>query len=131
MPAYPFLVENKLDGKDTAKKMEVMRWLWHPYTDEDIAGAKDAVKANRNGRTGCVPAGSRHFHQEQTVTPNGYRDYSRHRHSSGVHRFLLAWCSGLYSSKRKSSFDEAANLPFADDPKPVDRDEQSSRSNNQ
>jgi cytochrome c oxidase cbb3-type subunit 4 len=36
-----------------------------------------------------------------------------------------------YSSKRKSSFDEAANLPFADDPKPNERDEQSSRSNNQ
>jgi cytochrome c oxidase cbb3-type subunit 2 len=25
MPAYPWLVENKLDGKDTAKKMEVLR----------------------------------------------------------------------------------------------------------
>ncbi|WP_339460552.1 cbb3-type cytochrome oxidase subunit 3 [Pseudomonas sp. EA_105y_Pfl2_R69] len=36
-----------------------------------------------------------------------------------------------YSSKRKSSFDEAANLPFADDPKPQERDAQSSRSTNQ
>ena len=36
-----------------------------------------------------------------------------------------------YSSKRKSNFDEAANLPFADDPKSSERDEQSSRSNNQ
>ncbi len=36
-----------------------------------------------------------------------------------------------YSSKRKSNFDEAANLPFADDAKPNERDEQSSRSNNQ
>ncbi|OEC36369.1 cytochrome c oxidase cbb3-type subunit 4 [Pseudomonas cuatrocienegasensis] len=36
-----------------------------------------------------------------------------------------------YSSRRKDSFDEAANLPFADDPKPKERDEQSSRSNNQ
>ncbi|UTW07715.1 cbb3-type cytochrome oxidase subunit 3 [Pseudomonas benzenivorans] len=37
-----------------------------------------------------------------------------------------------YSSKRKSSFDEAANLPFADEQKKPDaRDEQSSRSNNQ
>lgn len=35
-----------------------------------------------------------------------------------------------YSSKRKSSFDEAANLPFADDkPKAKARDEQASRSN--
>jgi len=44
MPAYPFLVERKLDGKYTAKKMEVLRDLGVPYTDEDIAGAKDAVK---------------------------------------------------------------------------------------
>src|SRR5688572_11450701 len=44
MPAYPFLVENKLDGKDTAKKMEVLRTLGVPYTDEDIAGAQEAVK---------------------------------------------------------------------------------------
>ncbi|MEX6502760.1 cbb3-type cytochrome oxidase subunit 3 [Pseudomonas zhanjiangensis] len=37
-----------------------------------------------------------------------------------------------YSSKRKSNFDEAANLPFADEePKPNERDEQSSRSKNQ
>ena len=35
-----------------------------------------------------------------------------------------------YSSKRKSSFDEAANLPFADEPpKSAKRDEQASRSN--
>ena len=36
-----------------------------------------------------------------------------------------------YSGKRRDAFVEAANLPFADDPKPVERDEQSSRSNNQ
>ena len=44
MPAYPFLVENKLDGKATPKKMEVLRTLGVPYTDEDIAGASAAVK---------------------------------------------------------------------------------------
>ena len=44
MPAYPWLVENKLDGRDTAKKMEVMRGFGIPYTDEDVAGARDAVK---------------------------------------------------------------------------------------
>ncbi|UZZ12876.1 cytochrome-c oxidase, cbb3-type subunit II [Ectopseudomonas mendocina] len=44
MPAYPWLVENTLDGRDTAKKMEVMRGFGIPYTDEDIAGARDAVK---------------------------------------------------------------------------------------
>ncbi|MFJ3486315.1 cytochrome-c oxidase, cbb3-type subunit II [Pseudomonas sp. NPDC090202] len=44
MPAYPFLVENKLDGKNTGRKMEVLRNLGVPYTDEDIAGAGAAVK---------------------------------------------------------------------------------------
>ncbi|TBU86212.1 cbb3-type cytochrome oxidase subunit 3 [Phytopseudomonas dryadis] len=29
-----------------------------------------------------------------------------------------------YSSKRKSSFDDAANLPFADEPKPTDTDDE-------
>jgi cytochrome c oxidase cbb3-type subunit 2 len=43
MPAYPFLVEKILDGKQTAKKLEVLRSLGTPYTDEDIAGAAAAV----------------------------------------------------------------------------------------
>ncbi|WP_257285331.1 cytochrome-c oxidase, cbb3-type subunit II [Endozoicomonas sp. SESOKO1] len=44
MPAYPFLADNQLDGKLTARKMETLRTLGVPYTDEDIAGARDAVK---------------------------------------------------------------------------------------
>ncbi|MGV8842372.1 MAG: cbb3-type cytochrome oxidase subunit 3 [Pseudomonas sp.] len=41
---------------------------------------------------------------------------------------LALW---VYSSKRKSSFDEAANLPFVEPPKTSVPDEQSSRSNKQ
>ncbi len=44
MPAYPWLVENKLDGKDTAAKLEAMRTLGVPYSDTDIAGAAEAVQ---------------------------------------------------------------------------------------
>ncbi len=44
MPPYPWLVEKTLDGKDTAKKMSALRTLGVPYTDEDIAGARDSVK---------------------------------------------------------------------------------------
>ncbi|SDR83456.1 cytochrome-c oxidase, cbb3-type subunit II [Pseudomonas oryzae] len=44
MPSYPWLVENKLTGKDTAAKLEAMRTLGVPYTDADIEGARDAVK---------------------------------------------------------------------------------------
>lgn len=44
MPSYPWLVENVLDGKDTATKLKAMRFMGVPYTDEDIAGASAAVK---------------------------------------------------------------------------------------
>lgn len=44
MPGYPWLETNVLDGKYTAKKLEVNRMLGVPYTDEDIAGAEAAVK---------------------------------------------------------------------------------------
>lgn len=44
MPAYPWLNENILDGRMTPKKLEALRKLGVPYTDEDISGATDAVK---------------------------------------------------------------------------------------
>jgi cytochrome c oxidase cbb3-type subunit II len=44
MPAYPWLYDNKLDGKHTAAKMSALRSVGVPYTDDDIAGAKQAVQ---------------------------------------------------------------------------------------
>jgi cytochrome c oxidase cbb3-type subunit 2 len=44
MPAYPWLYDNKLDGKDTATKMRALRLVGVPYTEDDIAGAQQAVK---------------------------------------------------------------------------------------
>jgi cytochrome c oxidase cbb3-type subunit 2 len=44
MPAYPWLETNILDGKYTARKLEIFRGFGVPYTDEDIAGAAEAVK---------------------------------------------------------------------------------------
>jgi len=44
MPKFPWLFTAKLDGKYTAKKMEALRTVGVPYTDEDIAGAAKAVK---------------------------------------------------------------------------------------
>ncbi len=43
MPAYPWLYDNKLDGKHTADKMRALAKVGVPYTEEDIAGAKRAV----------------------------------------------------------------------------------------
>ncbi|NVK41641.1 MAG: cytochrome-c oxidase, cbb3-type subunit II, partial [Oceanospirillaceae bacterium] len=43
MPAYPWLFTNRVSGADTAEKMEVMRKMGVPYTDEQIANAADDV----------------------------------------------------------------------------------------
>ena len=39
MPGYPWLEENPADAETISKKMEVLRSLGHPYTDEEIANA--------------------------------------------------------------------------------------------
>ncbi len=44
MPRFPWLFENVLDGKHTARKLEVMRILGVPYTDADIASAAEDVQ---------------------------------------------------------------------------------------
>lgn len=44
MPSYPWLFTNKVDHKITPKRMEALRAVGVPYTDEDIAGASEAVK---------------------------------------------------------------------------------------
>ncbi|WP_205340720.1 cytochrome-c oxidase, cbb3-type subunit II [Denitrificimonas caeni] len=44
MPSYPWLVENKMSGKNTVAKMQALSWLGVPYTEEDIQGAVTAVK---------------------------------------------------------------------------------------
>jgi len=43
MPAFTWLATNKLDGGDTARKMQVLRTLGAPYSDAEIAAAKDEV----------------------------------------------------------------------------------------
>lgn len=45
MPAYPWLVDNAIDGAMIQKKMQLLKdWFKHPYTDEDIAKAPAAVE---------------------------------------------------------------------------------------
>ncbi|WP_101757690.1 cytochrome-c oxidase, cbb3-type subunit II [Oceanicoccus sp. KOV_DT_Chl] len=44
MPAYPWLFENIVDESVTPKKMQALRKVGVPYTDDDIAGASSAVK---------------------------------------------------------------------------------------
>jgi cytochrome c oxidase cbb3-type subunit 2 len=39
MPGYPWLEKTKLSGSLIQKKMQVLRTLGHPYTDEEIANA--------------------------------------------------------------------------------------------
>ncbi|UZD53870.1 cytochrome-c oxidase, cbb3-type subunit II [Caldimonas aquatica] len=44
MPAYPWLATSPLNPAEMAPKMKALRTLGVPYTDEDIAGAAEAVK---------------------------------------------------------------------------------------
>ena len=44
MPSYPWLFTAKVNHKDTPKKLEALRAVGVPYTDEDIANASSAVK---------------------------------------------------------------------------------------
>jgi len=43
MPGFPWLATNTLDGADTAAKMRALRIVGVPYTDAEIAAAKEAV----------------------------------------------------------------------------------------
>jgi cytochrome c oxidase cbb3-type subunit 2 len=47
MPAYPWLLETRLDGEDVPAKMRALRFLGVPYTDEDI----DAGRLTVRGKT--------------------------------------------------------------------------------
>jgi len=44
MPGYPWLEENPADASAISKKMEVLRMLGAPYSDEDIANAPAALE---------------------------------------------------------------------------------------
>ena len=43
MPAYPWLAKTPVDDSAIVRKLTVLRGFGHPYTDEDIAGAKAAL----------------------------------------------------------------------------------------
>ncbi|HEY7776790.1 MAG TPA: cytochrome-c oxidase, cbb3-type subunit II [Kineobactrum sp.] len=47
MPAYPWLFDNEINGDTTGKKMAALRKVGVPYTDEDIAGAAEAVDGRK------------------------------------------------------------------------------------
>lgn len=47
MPGFPWLLDNEIDGDLITTKMKTLRFLGHPYTEEQIAEAKAAVE----GRT--------------------------------------------------------------------------------
>ncbi len=45
MPGFPSLADNLIDGEEVQHKMQVLKdWFGHPYTDEEIANAPQAVE---------------------------------------------------------------------------------------
>ncbi|MDY6918797.1 MAG: cytochrome-c oxidase, cbb3-type subunit II [Pseudomonadota bacterium] len=47
MPGFPWLDENVLTGETIAARMKALRAVGVPYTDADIAGAKEAVAGKK------------------------------------------------------------------------------------
>jgi cytochrome c oxidase cbb3-type subunit 2 len=47
MPSYWWLAENDLDSSDIQAKMEGLRYLGHPYTDEQIANAPKELEGKK------------------------------------------------------------------------------------
>ena len=47
MPSYPWLAENDLDSSDIQQRMEGLRYLGHPYSDEQIQGAAASFKGKK------------------------------------------------------------------------------------
>ncbi|MHC9509736.1 cytochrome-c oxidase, cbb3-type subunit II [Kangiella sp. M94] len=70
MPSFPWLDENILDGEKTAAKMETMRTLGVPYTDEEIANAKDQV-AGEKEMTALIAYLQSLGHEHGTVKDSG------------------------------------------------------------
>lgn len=70
MPSFPWLDENILDGEKTAAKMETMRTLGVPYTDEEIANAKDQV-AGKKEMTALIAYLQSLGHEHGTVKDSG------------------------------------------------------------
>lgn len=49
MPAFPWLFQNTLSGKNTAAKMRALRTVGVPYEDADIDGAESLVQGISEG----------------------------------------------------------------------------------
>lgn len=70
MPAFPWLFEDKIDGRDTPKKMTALRYVGVPYTDEQIATAKDDADGVRE-----IDALVLYLQQLGTVLTNKRQNY--------------------------------------------------------
>lgn len=47
MPSFPWLAENDLNSDDIQQRMEGLRYLGHPYTDQQIHDAADSLKGKK------------------------------------------------------------------------------------
>ena len=47
MPGFPWLFEDEIDSARTGQKMAALRKVGGPYTDDDIAGAANAVSGKK------------------------------------------------------------------------------------
>ena len=113
MPAYPWLTEDHVNEGETGSKMRALRSVGVPYTDEDIAGAADAVR----GKTE-MEALVAYLQGLGTARPTGERWTSIYFAASSPASLLVLFISLVvwaWSKRRRADFDAAARLPLEDE----------------
>jgi cbb3-type cytochrome oxidase subunit 3 len=117
MPSFPWLFQNTLSGDDTADKMRVMQTLGVPYTDDEIATARETVRGKTEIEAlGRLPTGSRNGHEGSIRMT--YYDWLGVLSVVMLVMFIgIGWWA--YNPKNKTRFDDAANSILDQDP--VDR----------
>ena len=111
MPAFPWLFEKQLDGKDTAAKMKALRLVGVPYTDDDITGAQQAVVGS--SEADAVVA----YLQQLGPSTEAEAIIMDQGTLQGIGTILAMLgfggvCWWAFSGHKKKDFEDAANLPF-------------------
>jgi cytochrome c oxidase cbb3-type subunit II len=71
MPGFPWLAKDELDGSTTVRKMQALRAIGVPYSDEDIAKAAQAVDGHTEMDAVIAYLQTLKFHGDSTAASKG------------------------------------------------------------
>ncbi len=115
MPGYPWLARNSADHGDIQTKMKVAAHARPSLLRRgDREGARGTQGQDRDGRDDRLSAGAGH-RAEEGCSDHGHQPSSRPRSRCSASIAFIGIVVWAYSAGRKRRFEEAANLPFADD----------------